>query len=191
MKIVRKISGTDGDGGGAKRATPWKVLVVDDEPDIRRLTALNLRGFEFAGRRLDLIEAGSAAEAREQLQQHPDIGLALIDVVMETDDAGLKLVEHIRGELGNIMMRLVIRTGQPGVAPRALRNRPFRHRRLQGQDRTHGAAPLHHGAQRAEELSRPADHRTQPPRTEPHSSPSRRNSTTCIGTTWRNTSRAC
>ena len=43
--------------------------------------------------------------------------LALIDVVMETDDAGLKLVEHIRAELNNRMMRLVIRTGQPGIAP--------------------------------------------------------------------------
>ena len=117
MKIVRKISGEEADGSSIHRAAPWKVLVVDDEPDIRRLTTLNLRGFEFAGRRLELIEAGSAAEAREQLKQHPDIGLALIDVVMETDDAGLKLAEHIRRDLGNIMMRLVIRTGQPGVAP--------------------------------------------------------------------------
>jgi response regulator RpfG family c-di-GMP phosphodiesterase len=117
MKIVRKISGADGDGGSVHRAAPWKVLVVDDEPDIRRLTALNLRGFEFAGKRLELIEAGSAAEAREQLKQHPDIGLALIDVVMESDDAGLKLVEHIRHDQGNTMMRLVIRTGQPGIAP--------------------------------------------------------------------------
>lgn len=114
MKIVRKISAV---GGGVARAAPWKVLVVDDEPDIRRLTALNLRGFEFAGKKLELIEAASAAEARERLREHPDIALALIDVVMESDDAGLKLVEYIRGELGNAMMRLVIRTGQPGVAP--------------------------------------------------------------------------
>lgn len=113
MKIVRKIAAA----GGANRASPWKVLVVDDEPDIRQLTSLNLRGFEFATRKLQLIEAGSAAEARERLREHPDIALALVDVVMETDDAGLRLVEYIRRELGNDMMRLVIRTGQPGVAP--------------------------------------------------------------------------
>ena len=96
---------------------PWRVLVVDDEPDVRRLTALNLRGFEFAGRPVDLIEAGSAAEARERLREHPDLALALIDVVMETDDAGLKLVEFIRNDLSNLMVRLIIRTGQPGAAP--------------------------------------------------------------------------
>ncbi len=114
MKIVRKLATA---AAAESRATPWKVLVVDDEPDIRRLTALNLRDFEFAGRPLKLIEAGSAAAARECLQEHPDVAVALVDVVMETDDAGLRLVEYIRTELNNRMVRLVIRTGQPGVAP--------------------------------------------------------------------------
>jgi response regulator RpfG family c-di-GMP phosphodiesterase len=96
---------------------PWKVLVVDDEADVRQLTALNLRGFEFCGRGLQLIEAASAAQAKEQLKAHPDVAVALIDVVMETDDAGLKLVEHIRQVCGNSLLRVVIRTGQPGMAP--------------------------------------------------------------------------
>lgn len=113
MKIVRKLTAS----APETRALPWKVLVVDDEPDVRRLTALNLRAFEFAGRPVELIEAGSAAEARECFRAHKDIALALIDVVMETDDAGLRLVEYIRTELDNRMIRLVIRTGQPGVAP--------------------------------------------------------------------------
>ena len=116
MKIVRKLAESDS-AAPKLRVAPWKVLVVDDEPDVRRLTALNLRGFQFAGRPLELIEAASAAEAREKLQAHPDIAMALVDVVMETDDAGLKLVEYIRTDLKNRMMRLVIRTGQPGVAP--------------------------------------------------------------------------
>jgi response regulator RpfG family c-di-GMP phosphodiesterase len=116
MKIIRKLA-TGETAGAEPRVAPWKLLVVDDEPDVRRLTALNLRGFQFAGRPLELIEAGSAAEAKERLREHDDIAIALIDVVMETDDAGLKLVEHIRGELGNRFIRLVIRTGQPGIAP--------------------------------------------------------------------------
>lgn len=115
MKIIRKLppDGTKSE----PRTAPWKVLVVDDEPDVRRLTYLNLSGFEFAGSTLQLIEAGSAAEGRECFRLHPDIAVALIDVVMESDDAGLKLVEHIRNELRNRMVRIVIRTGQPGVAP--------------------------------------------------------------------------
>ena len=115
MKIVRKLE--QASKTLESRIPPWKVLVVDDEPDVRRLTTLNLHGFEFAGRSLELIEAGSAAEARDKLAAFPDIALALIDVVMESDDAGLKLVEFIRTELKNRMIRLVIRTGQPGVAP--------------------------------------------------------------------------
>ncbi|MCF8149401.1 MAG: DUF3369 domain-containing protein [Burkholderiaceae bacterium] len=93
------------------------MLVVDDEPDVRTLTILNLRGFEFAGRPLQIIEAGSADDARRVLREQPGIALALIDVVMETDDAGLRLVEFIRNELPNDMIRLVVRTGQPGIAP--------------------------------------------------------------------------
>ncbi|OUR82581.1 hypothetical protein A9Q75_05830 [Colwellia psychrerythraea] len=95
----------------------WKVLLVDDEEDIRTLTKLNLKGFELDGRELQFLEASSAFEAKEILDKHEDIALALIDVVMETDDAGLQLVEYIRNELAMKMIRLVIRTGQPGIAP--------------------------------------------------------------------------
>ena len=96
---------------------PWKVLVVDDEPDVLLLTRMTLRDFEFAGRGIEILGAGSAAAARSVLAEHNDIAVAVIDVVMETDDAGLKLVEHIRNDLGNALLRLIIRTGQPGVAP--------------------------------------------------------------------------
>jgi response regulator RpfG family c-di-GMP phosphodiesterase len=95
----------------------WKLLVVDDEPDVRAITRLNLKGFRFDERDLEILEADSARQAKEILQKEKDIAAALVDVVMETDDAGLKLVQYIREELGNHMMRLVIRTGQPGLAP--------------------------------------------------------------------------
>jgi response regulator RpfG family c-di-GMP phosphodiesterase len=116
MKIVRKLNAAE-PGHEGPRVQPWKVLVVDDEPDVRLLTSLNLRGFTFAGRPLELIEACTSEEAKQRLAEHPDCALALIDVVMETDDAGLRLVEYIRKDLKNLMIRLVIRTGQPGVAP--------------------------------------------------------------------------
>jgi response regulator RpfG family c-di-GMP phosphodiesterase len=116
MKLIRKEIPANPAAESA-REPPWKVLVVDDEPDVRQLTSLNLRDFQFENRRLEFIEASSASEARVCLEQHPDIAVALIDVVMESDDAGLRLVETIRRDLRNDMMRLVIRTGQPGVAP--------------------------------------------------------------------------
>lgn len=96
---------------------PWKILVVDDEEDIHVVTTLALRGFHFDGLPLKFLHAMSGSEARQVLDQHPDIALALVDVVMESDDAGLQLVDHIRKELNNSLIRLIIRTGQPGAAP--------------------------------------------------------------------------
>lgn len=95
----------------------WKVLIVDDEEDVRTLTKINLKGFEFDGRKLLFLEADSVASAKQILAEHEDIALALIDVVMEIDEAGLRLVEYIRKDLNRHMIRLIIRTGQPGVAP--------------------------------------------------------------------------
>jgi response regulator RpfG family c-di-GMP phosphodiesterase len=120
MKINRegKPSSTrDPSGAQVPRRAGWKILVIDDEPDMLAVTRLALRDFSFAGRSLEIIEADSAAAARARLDEHPDMAMALIDVVMETDDAGLKLVEHIRKDRKNMLIRLVIRTGQPGAAP--------------------------------------------------------------------------
>ncbi|MBF0342233.1 MAG: DUF3369 domain-containing protein [Magnetococcales bacterium] len=96
---------------------PWKVLVVDDDADVISITRLNLRLFTFAGRPLMLVAASSAQEARELLTPAHGFALGLIDVVMESDDAGLQLVRYIRETLGDQRIRLVIRTGQPGLAP--------------------------------------------------------------------------
>ncbi|MCW5665235.1 MAG: EAL domain-containing protein [Piscinibacter sp.] len=95
----------------------WKVLLVDDEPDVHEVSRLILAGLGFEGRPVELLSAGSAAQARELLAQHGDVALALVDVVMETDDAGIALVRHIREQLDDHDMQIVLRTGQPGMAP--------------------------------------------------------------------------
>lgn len=95
----------------------WKVLIVDDEPEIHSVTKLALSGFDFANRALEFHSAHSGAEAENLLVQHPDAAVLLLDVVMENDHAGLDLVKYIRGELKNTSIRIVLRTGQPGQAP--------------------------------------------------------------------------
>src|SRR5690606_14215165 len=97
--------------------TSWKVLIVDDEPDVHSLTKLLLRNFRYRDRGLEYLSAFSAAEAQDLLREHPDIALVLLDVVMETEHAGLALVDYIRNELGNRSVQIVIRTGQAGQAP--------------------------------------------------------------------------
>jgi len=98
---------------------PWKILVVDDAEEVRTLTRLALEGFRFQGRDLELLEASSADGAKGLLRAHPDVAVALVDVVMETDHAGLDLVRWIRQDLKNPLVRLLIRTGQAGQHPAA------------------------------------------------------------------------
>jgi CheY-like chemotaxis protein len=96
---------------------PWKVLIVDDEDEVHQVTRLVLQRFEFEGRSLQLMHARSGAEACTAVATHPDTALVLLDVVMEDDHAGLAVVRHIRETLGNRLVRIVLRTGQPGQAP--------------------------------------------------------------------------
>ena len=96
---------------------PWRVLVADDDDYVHAMTAVLLRDFTFEGRPFVPITAHSAAEAAAILAEDRDIPVALLDVVMEEDDSGLKLVRHIRENLGNHKLRIILRTGQPGEAP--------------------------------------------------------------------------
>jgi response regulator RpfG family c-di-GMP phosphodiesterase len=97
----------------------WKVLIVDDEPEIHQVTRLVLSGFEFDKKGLELISAYTSEQAKQILSsaEGEDVAVAIVDVVMETQHAGLELVHWVRHELNNHKIRLALRTGQPGEAP--------------------------------------------------------------------------
>lgn len=95
----------------------WRVMVVDDEPDVHRATTFALSGMQILGRSLEFLHAYSAAEAKTMLQSQADVAVVLLDVVMEREDAGLELIKTIRQELGLRDLRIILRTGQPGYAP--------------------------------------------------------------------------
>ncbi|MCP4020602.1 MAG: DUF3369 domain-containing protein [Desulfobacteraceae bacterium] len=95
----------------------WKILIVDDEEDVHEITRITLKGYSFDNRGVQLLSAYSGDEVKEMLKKEHDIALILLDVVMEKDDTGLDLVEHIRKDLKNSTVRIVLRTGQPGKAP--------------------------------------------------------------------------
>lgn len=96
----------------------WKVLVVDDEPDVVEVTAMVFDGLEVEGRPVEVLRAYSAQAAIDAFAAQPDIAAAYIDVVMETEHAGLDVVRHVRDVLTNRHTRLIIRTGNPGLAAR-------------------------------------------------------------------------
>jgi len=100
----------------APAPAPWRVLIVDDDVDVHVVTKFSLSNACFMGRRLSFLHAYSGEEAIAVLRGTPDIALVLLDVIMETSDAGLRVARQIRDELGNKLVRIVLRTGQPGQA---------------------------------------------------------------------------
>jgi diguanylate cyclase (GGDEF)-like protein len=96
----------------------WKILIIDDESSVHRATELALRNFTFEGKPLTFVSAYSGEEGKHLItNQHSDTAIVLLDVVMETHDAGLKVAQYIREELKNRWVRIILRTGQPGEAP--------------------------------------------------------------------------
>ncbi|QJR79691.1 DUF3369 domain-containing protein [Alteromonas pelagimontana] len=95
----------------------WKVLIVDDEPEVHAVTKLALSDFVLNDKRLVFISAYSGAEAKKMFRENNDIAVVLLDVVMETDDAGLQVADYVRNDLDNHFTRIILRTGQPGQAP--------------------------------------------------------------------------
>lgn len=98
-------------------AGTWKVLVADDEEEVHRVTRLSLKDFVFEGRHLEILSAYSGEQTQLLLSEHPDTAVLLLDVVMEEEDTGLKIVRWIRETLRNSTVRIILRTGQPGMAP--------------------------------------------------------------------------
>ncbi|MDX6806465.1 DUF3369 domain-containing protein [Terrihabitans sp. PJ23] len=116
-EFVTLIEDGDGPAPSVGLLPPWKIAVVDDDPAVHSATRFVLSEFSLNGRGLELLAAHTAAEARDLLRAHRDVAILLLDVVMETDNAGLDFVEFVRRDLGNEIVRIILRTGQPGQAP--------------------------------------------------------------------------
>jgi len=95
----------------------WKIAVIDDDQAVHEGTRFALSDYVLNGQGLEILSAYSATEGRELMRSHKDIAAVLLDVIMETDVAGLELVEFIRNEIHNETVRIILRTGQPGQAP--------------------------------------------------------------------------
>ncbi|WP_426439421.1 ATP-binding response regulator [Bradyrhizobium genosp. P] len=95
----------------------WKIAVIDDDHAVHEGTRFALSDYNLNGATLEVLSAYSAAEGRTLMRDNPDIAAVLLDVIMETDVAGLELVEYIRNEIKNETVRIILRTGQPGQAP--------------------------------------------------------------------------
>jgi DNA-binding response OmpR family regulator len=78
-----------------------KILVLEDETSIRSFVVINLNRAGY-----EAIEAGTGEEAFEQLRQHPDIKVAILDIMLP-DMSGLEVCRKIRAadpHIGIIML---------------------------------------------------------------------------------------
>ena len=78
-----------------------KVLILEDEINIRSFVVINLRRAGY-----DAIEAGTGAEALEKLRENPDIGVAILDIMLPDMDA-FEVCRNIRATnktIGIIML---------------------------------------------------------------------------------------
>ena len=98
-------------------AKTWKVVIIDDDPEVHEVTQFALQDFTFCNKPLTFLSAYSGQEAQGLLENHPDAAVIFLDVVMEENNSGLKIVKYIRETLQNYLVRIILRTGQPGEAP--------------------------------------------------------------------------
>jgi CheY-like chemotaxis protein len=96
----------------------WDIVLVDDEPDVIMVTRVALRGLKVHGLPLAIEGLASKADAIARFRD-PSLAqpaVALIDMGLETEEAGLELCSEIRA-LGNRTTTLVVRTGHAGIDP--------------------------------------------------------------------------
>ena len=78
-----------------------KVLILEDEVSIRSFVVINLNRAGY-----EVIEAGTGMEALEKLKEHPDVGVAILDIMLPDID-GFEVCRNIRAtdkKIGIIML---------------------------------------------------------------------------------------
>ena len=89
-------------GSNKTKAKVWRILVIDDDESVHQVTRLVLSDANIENRALEIVSAYSSQQAQEILAEDDSFCMAFVDVVMETDHAGLELVEWIRNVLKNL-----------------------------------------------------------------------------------------
>jgi len=95
----------------------WKIAIIDDDQGVHDVTKLALSGVKILDRKLNFISALSGESGAQLLKGNLDCAVILLDVVMESSDAGLLLADRIRNELKMENVQIILRTGQPGYSP--------------------------------------------------------------------------
>ncbi len=101
---------------GAPLESACDVLIVDDDPDIVRVTEFALARVTVDGAPLRLTCCASAADARALIERDGrHFAAALVDVCLETDGAGVELVRWLRETHREARTRVILRSGSTAL----------------------------------------------------------------------------
>lgn len=90
----------------------WTILIVDNNNFVYVIIKELLKDFKFEGKPLKILSANSSIEALDLLSKHKDIALILLDIFIEEENKGLKIVKYIRETIGDGTTRIILITGK-------------------------------------------------------------------------------
>ena len=96
------------------------VLVVEDEPRVRRLTVTRLRDLGYA-----VLEAANGPEALELVQQHPEIDLVFTDVVMPGGMTGADIARKIQAKQPDVKILFTSGYAEPDLVRKGIAKGAF------------------------------------------------------------------
>lgn len=92
----------------------WNILIVDDEKNFAEDLKEEIGDYRFKGSTPNVAIAHSGFEAINILGQS-EFALLIIDIIMETPDAGLHVIEFIRNKQKNSLMQIIVMTARPDI----------------------------------------------------------------------------
>ncbi len=116
-KVLKFAAETPHPCNGDPTQGVWKILIADDDEEVHVITKFVLEGCQFRNRSFQLLDSYNYQQTIDIVEQNPDLALIFLDVVMDTDDSGIRVAQYIREKLNNHTIRIILRTGQPGYAP--------------------------------------------------------------------------
>ncbi|WP_117194442.1 hybrid sensor histidine kinase/response regulator [Rhizobium terrae] len=118
--VSKLVSGVEPESTGIQKAPDIpagteKILVVEDDARVRRVTVSRLTGFGYT-----VVEASTGAEALNQLARNDDIALLFTDIVMPGGMTGDELAVEVRTLRPEIKVLFTSGYAEPAIAGREL-----------------------------------------------------------------------
>ncbi len=94
-----------------------KIMVVARELKLHQVTKLALEKFSWEQKSIKTTSAYSVRQAKQLIKNNPDTKIILLDWLLEGKQTGLEILEYIREELQNQLVRIILITDRSEEYP--------------------------------------------------------------------------